>query len=319
MSTATDGSVGAVTRTEHRVRGGLLGVGAGDALGATVEFMAPASIARTHGIHTEIIGGGTFGWAAAHGTDDTDLTVAVARAYAEGYPLTVVAEGFIARYDSRGRDIGTTTRAALAELAARRDPRRSGDAPLNSFGRNTAAGNGSLMRCLPTGLARPRRARRAQSREISAVTHADRRCQAACETDNDLADALLHGRHTPVEAVEDLGQDPDTHPRVAAVLETAPGRRLEDLDTTGYVLATLGVAVWALLQPQPLEELLIAVVNRGGDADTTGAVAGGLLGIRDGADAIPARWRERLLYREELTLLAGSLTTLRDAAHGWTR
>ncbi len=34
----------------------------------------------------------------------------------------------------------------------------------------------------------------------------------------------------------------------------------------------------------------VGIVNLGGDADTNGACAGGLLGVRDGADAVPARW-----------------------------
>jgi ADP-ribosylglycohydrolase len=37
-------------------------------------------------------------------------------------------------------------------------------------------------------------------------------------------------------------------------------------------------------------------VNLGDNADTTAAVAGGLLGARDGVAAIPARWQERLEY-----------------------
>ena len=42
------------------------------------------------------------------------------------------------------------------------------------------------------------------------------------------------------------------------------------------------------------EECLIDVVNRGGDADTTGAIAGMLAGARYGGDAIPARWLKAL-------------------------
>jgi len=61
------------------------------------------------------------------------------------------------------------------------------------------------------------------------------------------------------------------------VLEWAPEAAASDLDTSGYVLGTLGVGVWALFSGLGFEEALIAVVNLGGDADTTGAVAGGLL------------------------------------------
>ena len=42
------------------------------------------------------------------------------------------------------------------------------------------------------------------------------------------------------------------------------------------------------------EDCLVDVVNRGGDADTTGAIAGMLAGARYGLDAIPRRWLRAL-------------------------
>lgn len=47
--------------TADAIAGGLLGVAAGDALGTTVEFMAPEEIRRRFGVHREIVGGGPFG------------------------------------------------------------------------------------------------------------------------------------------------------------------------------------------------------------------------------------------------------------------
>jgi ADP-ribosylglycohydrolase len=80
------------------------------------------------------------------------------------------------------------------------------------------------------------------------------------------------------------------------------------------VLATLQVGVWALQQLRPLEDVLVDVVNLGGDADTTGAVAGGLLGVRDGAGAIPERWLDALEYREALQSLVPRLVALREGS-----
>jgi ADP-ribosyl-[dinitrogen reductase] hydrolase len=42
------------------------------------------------------------------------------------------------------------------------------------------------------------------------------------------------------------------------------------------------------------EECLIDVVNRGGDADTTGAIAGMLAGALYGLTALPERWLRAL-------------------------
>ncbi len=56
------------------------------------------------------------------------------------------------------------------------------------------------------------------------------------------------------------------------------------------------MGIRALFQPTTLERVLVDVVNLGDDADTTAAVAGGLLSARDGVAGIPARWQERLEY-----------------------
>jgi hypothetical protein len=39
--------------------------------------------------------------------------------------------------------------------------------------------------------------------------------------------------------------------------------------------------------------------SRGGDADTNGAIVGALLGARDGVDAIPRAWVDRVLAAKQ--------------------
>lgn len=299
-----------VRELDARVAGGLLGLAAGDALGATLEFLPAAEVRRRHGTHRDIVGGGMFGWRPGQGTDDTDLAYAVAAAYVEGYSLHGVAAKFLAWMRGGPRDAGNTTSAALRVLARSADPRSSGQAVWH----DGAAGNGALMRALATGLARPDAdRRRREAAEIAAVTHADDRCLSASVAYCDLVAALLAGL-TPEQAVRQVAT---ASPLVAVVRETittmaahAAALPATQLAPTGYVLDTLAVAVWALLQPRSLEELLIEIVNLGDDADTTGAVAGGLLGVRDGVAAIPPRWLERLEYRAALEALVPRLTAL---------
>jgi ADP-ribosyl-[dinitrogen reductase] hydrolase len=224
---------------------------------------------------------------AGQGTDDTDLTWAVAAAYLDGYTLEGAADRMLAWHQTGPRDVGGTTAAALAAYRTSRNARASGAAVAD---RPMAAGNGSLMRALPTGLVRPDPARRvAEARELSAVTHADRRCVDACVAYCDLTACLLDGAGLPL----------------------LPAAKL---DTSGYVLATLQVAVWAICQPGTLEDVLVEIVNLGGDADTTGAVAGGLLGARHGHDALPARWVDLLDYRDRILAAAPVLVGLRTAS-----
>jgi ADP-ribosylglycohydrolase len=174
-----------------------------------------------------------------------------------------------------------------------------------------SAGNGSLMRCLATGIVRPdARRRRAEAVAISTVTHADQRCVEACAAYCDLVHHLLEGASAD-EAVDAVLKETRLGDEVRGAITAAGWLEASELSRGGYVVTTLQVGVWALLQPRALEEVLVDVVNLGGDADTTGAVAGGLIGVRDGVDAIPARWLERLEYRDALSALVPRLVALR--------
>ncbi len=291
---------------EQAVAGGLLGVATGDALGSTVEFMEAGRIREMYGTHREIIGGGPFGFQPGEGTDDTDLTWAVVSAYLDGeYALRKAADNFLEWYRSDPEDMGNATRAALGNLARDGDPTASG---LRS---GDSCGNGSLMRALPTGLVRAGPGpRRRETAEISAVTHAHPKCVDSCIAYNEIAAALLEGAD-PKQAL-DAARALDLHPAVRQTLYICAERPADSLLTSGYVIHSLGCAVWAIQQPPDFEEILVALVNRGGDADTVGAIAGGLLGIIVGAEGIPARWREPLQYGPRFTEAARRLVQLRD-------
>ncbi|OAA71484.1 ADP-ribosylglycohydrolase family protein [Cordyceps fumosorosea ARSEF 2679] len=73
-----------VTR-RSRIVGALLGLHAGDSLGATVEFKSHGYIKATYPPGDtrlrDITGGGVFRWPPGHATDDTDMTRAVLLAY----------------------------------------------------------------------------------------------------------------------------------------------------------------------------------------------------------------------------------------------
>ncbi len=80
------------------------------------------------------------------------------------------------------------------------------------------------------------------------------------------------------------------------------------------MIDSLACAVWAIQQPESLESVLVDLVNRGDDADTTCAIAGGLLGVIHGADAIPSRWLDKLEYADKMIAAATELARLRSAA-----
>ena len=63
---------------------------------------------------------------------------------------------------------------------------------------------------------------------------------------------------------------------------------------SGYVVETLQAVFQAFFETNSFEECLVNVVNRGGDADTTGAIAGMIAGAFYGLDNIPQHWRSRM-------------------------
>jgi len=66
----------------------------------------------------------------------------------------------------------------------------------------------------------------------------------------------------------------------------------------------LGICLWCALMANSLEEGICWAVNHTGDSDSTGLIAGNLLGIQLGPDAIPERWLESLELREVIEQLA---------------
>lgn len=152
----------------ERIAAELVGVAAGDALGVTLEF-SPAHARRAEP-HQDITGGGPFGFGPGHRSDDSDLTWATIQPIIDagdrpGRTIRFAADRMAAWLDTNPRDVGATTAAALRAYRAggRLDAAVAGE---------WGAGNGSLMRALPTGLVRTSLpARAAEARALSAITH----------------------------------------------------------------------------------------------------------------------------------------------------
>ncbi|MEN8165839.1 MAG: ADP-ribosylglycohydrolase family protein, partial [Acidobacteriota bacterium] len=90
------------------IEGVLLGLAAGDALGAGYEFGPPVTGP------VEMIGGGPFGWEPGEWTDDTQMAICVAENSSPGeIDLDAVGDRFIA-WANECNDIGVQTRAVLS-------------------------------------------------------------------------------------------------------------------------------------------------------------------------------------------------------------
>lgn len=291
-----------------RYAGVLVGAACGDALGGTLEFKTREEIAQRypHGFR-DIVGGGWLALRPGETTDDTAMMLAVARACtASGIDLDAVAAHFVAWMETDPKDIGGQTRQALSLLAGGARWDEAGE-QLQRASVHGVAGNGSLMRCAPVALrfrSLPHRMVRAAI-DTSRITHADPR---ACWSTVALCQAIAHlleggSRETLLDAACEGIEDE----RVIAAIQDASTLPYEQVRSGGYVLETLTAALWAVLHASSAEDAVVRAVTMGGDADTTGTVAGALAGAAWGLDAISARWREVVEHRDELELLANQL------------
>ena len=90
-----------------RAAGVLVGMAAGDALGAGYEFTAPP-------VKPEMIGGGLGPWEPGEWTDDTQMALCIAEVTASGrLDATEVGERFLAWLHGGASDVGNQMRAVL--------------------------------------------------------------------------------------------------------------------------------------------------------------------------------------------------------------
>lgn len=276
-----------------RIHGALVGVAVGDALGGPLEFMTAETINEKHGRVTEMIGGGWLNLKPGEITDDTQMTLAVARGIIEdpNAPVTAIGRNFIKWYNSKPKDVGGTCAAAIRrairlKVSTANGWREVGESvAMASDGRN--AGNGALMRTIyPALYYADRRMRRNMTEYIGMMTHNNRISTAICREYVEVVHAAIFGEH-PVHAFSPEMFEPGTKP-------------------TGFVWNSWGNAMESILKTDTFEDAVIEAVNRGGDADTIGAITGGLAGAYYGYSNIPQRWVQHLdpKLREELEQLA---------------
>ena len=303
------------TRRE-RIEGGLIGLLIGDALGVPYEFHPPESIPLAIQIEFEP----PAGFRRAHpgtvpGTWSDDGAQALCllasllecgRLDPEDLGRRLLAWHDRGEYAVDGRvfDVGIQTARALGNL-------RSGMRALEAGSTDESAnGNGSLMRVLPLALWHRGGDGElaADARLQSRVTHGHPRSQACCALYCLWARRTLDGAESPWnEAVATLRALYADEPEFLGELDGS----IRPLDPprvrgSGYVVDCLHSAHWAVEQGS-YEQVVKAAIMLGHDTDTTACVAGGIAGLRDGVSAIPDRWKQALLGREQLDSLLSEL------------
>jgi ADP-ribosyl-[dinitrogen reductase] hydrolase len=211
--------------------------------------------------------------------------------------LDAVAAGFVQWYSSRPKDIGNQTRAVLAA-------RDTTGADMRATARSLSGrkgGNGSLMRTAAVGIAYLDDAEACVQAAalVSALTHDDERAHQACQLWSfAIRHAVLTGTFDGVRRYLDIADRPTVH-YWRPLIDQAENGSPQDFPNNGWVVHALQTAWWAISRADQtdsnhLPAALELAVRAGHDTDTTAAIAGGLLGARWGAGAVPAGWRGQL-------------------------
>jgi ADP-ribosyl-[dinitrogen reductase] hydrolase len=295
-----------------RALGAYLGLAIGDALGATVEFMTAREIAHRYadqgGVHRQITGGGWLKLPPGQVTDDTTMSLALGDALLRGEALgrpfdtRLIGEAFVAWWRGKPVDCGNTCRRGILRFI--------NDGSLDGGLNDGDGGNGALMRNLPVVLATLGDEERFEAVSLAQarLTHHHPLSDAAVLGIGRLLRALLAGapHATGVALAEGLAAS-----QPAFRFQPYPRR------ATAYVVDTMQTVLHHYVAHDHFETAVVATVNRGDDADTTGAIVGMLAGAQCGARALPRRWLRALApgVVQAVTDQASALVALSLAPH----
>lgn len=321
-----------------RITGCLLGGAVGDALGAPVEFMAWPAIVSAFGE------AGIRNLAPAYGglgriTDDTQMMLFTAegllRAHVRGasrgicHPPGVVHHSLLRWLLTQGEPPATTVsrdgwlieQSALWArrapgntcLTALRSARHFGDLPSND-----SKGCGAVMRVAPCAFfanafdlaADTGRLSHAHpSGYLSAGLFADLLRRLYLHPEQPLAQAAAHSlqAHRGREGIEETVHAVEQVLAFHAQGYAPTPERIAALGGGWVGEEALAIGLWCALFAEQYAEGVILAVNHSGDSDSTGLIAGHLLGLKHGATGIPQPWLEALELRDAIERIARDL------------
>lgn len=254
------------------LRDAVYGAAVGDALGVPFEFMQRDTFTcvdmQTGGAHNQPAG--TF-------SDDTSMMLATCDSIRERGEIDVqdMRQKFNDWYrggaytaDGTVFDVGNTVASALNQGQGCSGERSNG--------------NGSLMRIAPLAYLP---ATDDDVRAVSAITHAHSVSTESCVCFVKLLRGLIDGG-----TLQDVLPDCVPEGKLFAFLTDVVTSPRDEIGSGGFVLHTLGAAIWCFANTDNYADCVRVAVNLGSDSDTTACVAGALAGAVYGYDAIPAEW-----------------------------
>lgn len=300
-----------------QLKGAILGLAVGDALGVPAEFRSRSSMDEKP--VKDMNGGGTHGQLAGTWSDDSSLTFCLMESLVSGrIDMNDIATKFLswlrdAYWTPRGSvfDRGIATTNAILRFDKGMSPGICGG--MEEYDN----GNGSLMRILPTAFITKTSSvkdRYELVKSISSITHMHFRSVFSCFIYTEYARFLLmemdkfDAYELLIKEINLFVSKEDFNPLEIKLFERVLSGDIHSLDRdevsgSGYVLHTLEASFWCFLTTQNYSDATLRAVNLGEDTDTTGAVTGGLAGLYYGIDNIPVNWVNELARKDEIGVL----------------
>ncbi len=251
----------AVPMTDSQALGMWQGLFVGDAMGVPLEFTKPTTTSK---YITTMTAGGVHDASVGEYSDDGAMALAIADAYATcgGFDATQIQRNFVAwkatgKYGTRlgpAWDCGLTISESLARVTDYERPYAGSTDPM-------ASGNGSIMRMAPCIVF-------------------NRHSLSAAIGDSVAQCLLTHGSADSIKYTAALAHEL----WVGKALPEYDGLRDRPICNSGYVADTYASAWYSVKRTNTFEKAIFDAINRGGDADTVGAVTGMIAGRIYGAE-----------------------------------
>lgn len=327
----------------------ILGLVVGDALGNPVQFYDRDVIKnRPQGPVTGMEAGGVYDMPAGTWTDDSSMALATLASIIDkkGVAPDDIMKRFVkwqmeGEYTPFGEafDQGTACLTAIVRYIRNADIASCGCTGENENG------NGSLMRIMPVCLYYCiKQETEGISDEdaiagvhlVSGLTHNHIRSKICCgiyyfcvkavveNSKNGGKNSLISLLQTGIDnALRFYSRNEENLAELALLSRLFYLEQFKDVPEKQiiagkYVVDALETAIWCLISTDSFRECLLKAVNLGDDADTVGAIAGGLAGLYFGYDAIPCEWLaeiKRLEWIKEL-LNCDKIIHMQDAYNG---
>lgn len=301
--------------------GCLLGALAGDAAGATLEFLGHQPTIEEVNRAMQMPGGGVLGVAPGQITDDGELTLCLAKALAERqeFEIESIARNYGQWVDSNPFDIGDTTSASLG--ASRQSQwqailAKDGYAAVMTQAAAqrciSSKANGSLMRSSPLGIWGYRLSDRelaSFAMQDSQLSHPNLSCcyAVACyaiaiaslmrelgdhRVAFDRAKSWIELQVKQATTVLEINSSKEV---LSWIIDAENHVTIDYLTQVGFVKIAFTDAFRHLRLGSDYQAAISTTLLGGGDTDTNACIVGGLIGAACGVDAIPDSMKHPVL------------------------